>query len=82
MPYGYLYNGSFYPDDPTTNLVVWNYEGGDGSDFLIVYLLETNVKYVLVYSMPPSDDKPTNNFTIISTGPTAVTLVPYTPTRK
>ncbi|CAF4779182.1 unnamed protein product, partial [Rotaria socialis] len=46
--YGFLYNGSFFPNSPTRNLVISDDESGGNSQFQLRVYLQSYAQYVLV----------------------------------
>ncbi|CAF4012418.1 unnamed protein product, partial [Rotaria magnacalcarata] len=46
--YGFLYNGSFFPNSPTRNLVISDDESGGNAQFRLSVYLQSYAQYVLV----------------------------------
>lgn len=65
--YGYLYASSFDPLNPTVNLVGLNDDGAGNAQFLISYNLQTNTRYILVFTTYSAFV--TASFSVVATGP-------------
>jgi hypothetical protein len=72
ITYGYMYNDSFNPCDPSLNLISDDDESGDGNQFRLISSLLANTTYILVVTTySPSE---TGNFSILVSDPNDVTV--------
>ena len=64
---GYLYNGTFYPTNPSQNLIAQNDDGAPNNQFKLPVHLIAGVPYTVVLSTHPS--QLTGPFSIVTSGP-------------
>jgi hypothetical protein len=72
MVYGYIYEGSFDPFNPFTNLISEGDEGCGFNRLGLVVDLHVNVTYILVVTT--LSQRETGSFSIIASGSTKVHL--------
>jgi len=70
--YGYIYNDSFNPCDPSLNLISEDDQSGDRNQFRLISSLRANTTYILVVTT--SFPSVTGNFSILVSGPNNVDL--------
>jgi len=70
--YGYIYEGSFDPFNPSTNLISEDDDGCDFNRLRLVVDLYVNVTYILVVTT--LSQRETGSFSIIASGSTTVHL--------
>ncbi len=70
--YGFLYNDSFNPIYPRTNLVIDDDDGGDKREFRLTTCLEANITYILVVTT--YHRLQSGSFSIFASGPNDVRL--------
>jgi hypothetical protein len=69
---GYIYNGTFYPSSPTTNLIQGNDDGAGNSQFLLAVTLQAGVPYTLVVTSHSASV--TGSFSVHASGPSSVSM--------
>jgi len=74
---GYLYNGTFYPHSPGTNLIMSDDDRGGNNQFLLTAFLEAGVPYTLVVSSHAAGA--TGPFSLVASGPGDVEFIPIDP---
>jgi hypothetical protein len=65
--HGYLYNGTFYPLSPSTNLTLHDDDSGGNAQFKLTTFLEAGVPYTLVVTTHSPGI--TGPFSVVATGP-------------
>jgi hypothetical protein len=70
--YGYIYNGTFSPLDPSTNLFAKDDYSSDYHQLLLTVYLHVNTTYILVVTT--SETRIIGDFLIIAYGPKKVTF--------
>jgi hypothetical protein len=73
--YGYLYNSSFDPSSPSSNLLLQDDEGGGNGRFKLTFFLVPDAMYILVATT--FDPNETGLFSISASGPGSVTFSAY-----
>ncbi len=73
--YGYLYNSSFDPLSPSSNLLLQDDEGGNNGQFKLTSFLELDFIYILVATT--FDPDTIGSFSISASGPGSVTFSAY-----
>ena len=71
--YGFLYQGSFYPFEPSINLLVQDDDNAGNGQFKLSVFLQAGVPYTLVVTT--FGERVTGEFSIIATGPSAVSFI-------
>ena len=74
---GYIYNGTFYRLNPTTNLIKTDDDGAGNNQFLLRLNLEANVPYTLVVSTHGAGIQ--GPYSINATGPSNVQFMKIQP---
>jgi hypothetical protein len=75
--HGFLYNGTFYPLIPSTNLIIRNDDDGSENNFRLTAFLEAGVPYTLVVSTHGAGT--VGPFEIVATGPGNMQFTPSNP---
>ena len=75
--HGYLYNGTFNPLNPQSNLIAHNDDGASGSQFKLPVYLQAGVPYTLVVTTHNSGT--TGPFSVIAQGPGNIYFSPLNP---
>jgi hypothetical protein len=70
--YGYIYNDTFNPCDPSLNLISEDDESGDSQQFQLISSLLVNTTYILVVTTYFTSK--TGTFSILVSGPNNVDL--------
>jgi hypothetical protein len=70
--YGYIYNNSFYPNNPEQNLLSMNDDGGDNKQFKFTIFLQPEITYILVVTTYSTEV--TGSFLVVSSGPALITF--------
>ncbi|CAF1454972.1 unnamed protein product [Adineta ricciae] len=65
--HGYLYNGTFNPFDPQSNLIAHNDDGAGGGQFKLPVYLQAGIPYTLVVTTHSAGN--TGPFSVIAEGP-------------
>jgi hypothetical protein len=76
--YGYLYQGSFDPSDPSQNLMTSNDDSGGKRQFLFSSYLSAGSSYILIITTAGMDV--VGDFSIRVSGPSSVGCAAFTPT--
>jgi hypothetical protein len=76
--YGYLYQGNFYPTNPSINLIAQDDDSAGNLQFQITATLRSDITYILVYTT--LTQRATGSFNIVATGPGDVYFNPITST--
>ncbi|CAF0984158.1 unnamed protein product [Adineta steineri] len=74
--FGYIYEDDFNPMNPVENLLKQDYRACSSRDFKFIAYLYTDTKYILVVTT--SSPNMTGKFSIQTSGPSNITLDPYT----
>jgi hypothetical protein len=69
---GYIYDGTFYPSSPSTNLIQENDDGAGNSQFLLTVTLQAGVAYTLVVTSFSEDVS--GSFSVHASGPSSVSM--------
>ncbi len=72
--HGFLYNGAFYPSQPSVNLIARDDDSGGNNQFKFAAFLEAGVPYILVISTHGAGI--TGPFSIVASGPDDVEFIP------
>ncbi len=70
--HGFLYNGTFSPSNPSTNLILRDDDSGEGNQFKLTAVLQAGVPYTVVISTHSARN--TGTFSVTATGPGNVSL--------
>jgi hypothetical protein len=70
--YGYMYNHTFQPDNPSLNLLTEDGNVGENGQFKLTVFLHPWTSYILVVTT--SSPNATDRFLIVASGPTTVAL--------
>jgi hypothetical protein len=70
--YGYIYNNTFHPDNPSLNLLKEDGNSGGNGQFKLTVFLQPWISYILVVTT--SSYNATDRFLIVASGPTTVAL--------
>ncbi len=70
--HGFLYNGTFSPSNPSTNLILRDDDGGVSNQFKLTAVLQAGVPYTVVIST--HGVRVTGIFSVTATGPGNVSL--------
>ena len=75
--FGYLYNNSVDPSEPTQNMLMFNDDSAGGRQFRITVNLTSESSYVLIVTtFWPSTS---GSFSITAFGPSSISLIDFTP---
>ena len=74
--YGYLYNDTFYPDYPATNLITFDYDTTNFPNFSFFSILNAGYSYILIITTV--SQAVTGSFDIVVTGPADATFTTLT----
>jgi hypothetical protein len=72
--YGYIYQGNFYPSNPSMNIYEEDNQSGGNNQFEIIADLRSESKYILVVTTYIEDI--TGPFSIVAYGPDQVQFIP------
>jgi hypothetical protein len=72
--YGYIYQGNFYPNNPTTNLIQQNDDSAGNLQFRLTGSFRSDITYVLVFTT--YNGGITGSFSIVASGPDNVIFNP------
>jgi hypothetical protein len=70
--YGYIYNGTFHPHNPSLNLLSVNRNGSRNGQFKLTAFLQPWISYILVVTT--TSPNATNRFLIVASGPAVVAI--------
>ncbi len=70
--YVYIYNNTFYPDDPSVNLLTQDDNNGRNRQLQLTVFLKPWTSYLLLVTT--SSRNVTGNFSIVASGPTEVSI--------
>jgi hypothetical protein len=76
--HGFLYNGTFDPLSPSTNLIMRDDDGAGNGQFKLTAFLEAGVPYTLVVTTHQAGI--TGPYSVVATGPGDVEFIPIDPT--
>ncbi|CAF3377068.1 unnamed protein product [Rotaria sp. Silwood1] len=71
--YGYIYNNSFTPSDPSTNMITYDDDGAGARQFLLTIQIDTVARYILVATTYSTNVQ--GSFLIIANGPGSVGFI-------
>lgn len=75
--FGYLYQGNFYADYPSYNLITSDDDGSGNNQFLLTATLRSDVTYILVFTT--YNQQQTGSFEVSASGPGYASLSPLSP---